>query len=62
MLCDIFAVFVTNNFNFSRKFSIHFLYLSLTAIPFVFCFNALDNIRKENGGIKLKIESNVDIS
>jgi hypothetical protein len=46
-LGDIASVFILNNFNITRKFSLYFGYLSLTMIPLLYCFNSLENLRIE---------------
>ena len=44
---DIGSVFILNNFNITRKFSLYFGWLSLSMIPLLFCFNSLENLRIE---------------
>lgn len=46
-LGDIASVFILNNFNITRKFSLYFGYLSLSMIPLLYCFNSLENLRIE---------------
>jgi hypothetical protein len=45
-------IFILNNFLISFKYAIYFGYLTVSMIPLLYCFNALENLRLEqaNGG------------
>ena len=44
---DLFMIFILNNFLISFKYAIYFGYLTVSMIPLLYCFNALENLRLE---------------